>query len=92
MDLKAKPSLQKTDVVKLLQSNRMDVVFRKTDGTMRKMHCTLMEDYLPEKSEETRSHTPNDEVVSVWDLEKQDWRAFRLDAVSEIRSVNINGN
>jgi len=69
------------------------VVFRKTDGTMREMYCTLMEDYIPKQSEPTVRHVPraeNDEVLAVWDLDNLGWRSFRLDSINTIEYIGVN--
>ncbi len=62
------------------------VVFTKSDGTERTMLCTknpqiISERYIvPEKKTgRERKDTPG--VVAVFDLEKNEWRSFRLDAV-----------
>lgn len=44
--------------------------YKKTDGTSRRMRCTL-KDKVPEASIYNRS-----EVMVVWDLEHNNWRSF----------------
>ena len=77
------------DIVSRLQRETLEVTFEKVDGTMRTMKCTLIPNYLPE---EYRGKAPMlTEVaptsISVWDTEASSWRAFRLDSVRRIRSV-----
>lgn len=64
----------------------VNVTFTKADGTERTMRCTknpniIAESYTaPEKkTDRTRGETPG--VVAVFDLEKNDWRSFRIDSV-----------
>ena len=57
------------------------VTFKKANGEVRIMACTLASYLLPETYQE-REPTP--EVVVVFDLEKNGWRSFRKDTVIQI--------
>lgn len=57
------------------------VKFEKADGTIREMRCTLKEEFLPPKKDEYSPRKENDTVLAVWDLEKNAWRSFNLDAI-----------
>ncbi len=66
------------------------VSFEKKDGTIRELRCTLNSKYLPEviveETEEVKkTRKKNDNVLSVWDLENEGWRSFRIDSVKYIR-------
>lgn len=66
-----------------LRSCKCKVTFTKQDGTVRDMLCTLMEDYIiPQEKKTERVKTPSENTLSVWDLEKNAWRSFRIDSVS----------
>lgn len=70
-----------------LKDWQMTITFEKKDGSTRNLKCTLNEAFLPvmdkEKSEgNVRKENPN--TLSVWDLENQGWRSFRLDSVQEV--------
>jgi len=61
------------------------------NGEERKMVCTLVEQFLPDKYSNTDNPTDfdedygsNEESTLVWDLEKHDWRAFKYDSITEI--------
>lgn len=60
------------------------VVFTKKDGTIREMICTLdarllaENDALPEKNDGRKK---SGEVIRAYDLEKKDWRSFRIDSI-----------
>jgi hypothetical protein len=59
-----------------------NVTFTKADGTTRQMLCTLREEFLPEVNpDNASSRKENDDVVNVWDVEKDGWRSFRIDSV-----------
>jgi hypothetical protein len=62
------------------------VTFEKKDGSLRKMRCTLKD--VPQYERKIESETPrkkNDEVMSVFDLDKSEWRSFRIDSIKEIK-------
>lgn len=71
--------------IALNEGATVTVVFTKADGTERTMICTRNPDLIartytaPEKKTD-RVRGPS-EALSVFDLEKNDWRSFRLDSV-----------
>ena len=71
-------------LVKSLQKNIMSVVFTKVNGEERKMLCTLSEHILPETFGESK-RKENLEVLSVWDIDNDGWRSFRLDSIKDLR-------
>ena len=67
-----------------LMSGIIEVSFTKKDGTDRTMKCTLNSQYLPEQKDleqEIDKRNKSDEVIAVWDIEKEGWRSFRWDSV-----------
>lgn len=60
------------------------VTFTKKDGTLREMRCTLQEAFIPQKTTES-TRKQNDEVLAVWDVDKDAWRSFRLDSVTDVK-------
>ena len=67
-----------------LRNGICEMTFTKKDGTLRSMKCTLAEWLVPQV--ETKNPTPrviaeNDNLVKVYDLEKQGWRSFNIDSV-----------
>jgi hypothetical protein len=78
----------KEDLIKLLKEKVVTIKFKKKDDSIRKMICTLSEDYLPQLEEvtesgEKRTKKENPNTLPVWDLEKLAWRSFRVDSVVE---------
>ena len=76
----------KADLKKLLHEHIVSVLFTKKDGTQRAMLCTLNPDLLPvvdkqEGDEVKKERKESIESLRVWDLEKKDWRAFRIDSI-----------
>jgi hypothetical protein len=83
--------ITKDEMIKLLKEKVVTVKFRKKDDSVRKMICTLSEDYLPEpeevvESQEKKKKKENPNTIPVWDLEKLGWRSFRVDSVVEYES------
>jgi hypothetical protein len=81
----------KEKLMHLLKKGVVTVKFRKKDESIRKMVCTLSEDYLPEPEEviegkEKKIKKENPNTLPVWDLEKLAWRSFRIDSVVEYES------
>lgn len=70
----------------VMRTEIVNLTFRKTDGTLRNMKCTLLPKFLPEA---TASDKPkrkvSEDTLAVFDLEKNEWRSFRYDSVTEIK-------
>jgi hypothetical protein len=72
------------------------VDFIKTDGTPRTMHCTLNSETNPMLAEDRRiaaekERKPRAEnlgILSVWDIQKNGWRSFRIDSVTGYKTIN----
>jgi len=49
------------------------------------MKCTLQESYIsPYEKKTDREKVASDSNISVWDIENQGWRSFRVDSVISI--------
>lgn len=59
------------------------VTFTKADGTERVLQCTLNPEYIP-VSESKNTRKSSDEVMVVYDIEKDAWRSFRKDSVIKV--------
>lgn len=72
----------------LLETLRKEIItlkFTKSDGSERVMKCTLRDDYTVKEEKKTdRVKKPNDNVISVWDVEWNGWRSFKYDALLEV--------
>lgn len=86
--------LNKAELKESLSKSFASITFTKTDGTIREMTCTLISDHIPKINiNETVRHVPrqeNDEVLAVWDVDKQAWRSFRLDSVTKITYIGVD--
>ena len=63
----------------------MRVTFTKVNGEERVMDCTLQEYMLPETVESNRKQ--NEAVLPVFDINKGEWRSFRMDSITKIEAV-----
>ena len=68
-----------------LQKRVCRVVFKKVNGEERDMVCTLREDAIPASSSdnntEPKTNGYSDTAIRVIDVNKGEWRAFRVDSV-----------
>jgi len=78
-----------------LQSEILEVTFTKVNGDKRVMNCTLMEEILPSNpTEEVKKDTKkkvNETILSVWDVDANGWRSFRMDTVTQVRQIVLQG-
>ena len=75
-----------------LKSNICKIKFTKTNGEVRDMICTLKEDVvIPHEKKTDRVKEVNEDVLAVWDCEKNAWRSFRFDSIIE-HSVHNGAN
>ena len=71
-------------LIEALTKHECTVTFTKVNGETRVMPCTLKEDVIP-KQEPKGTKKLNEAVVSVWCLDKKEWRSFRLDNVVDLQ-------
>ena len=83
--------IDKFELKEQLKNGVVTVTFEKKDGTERTMRATLSDNYVPQVLQEYDEHEPvpakkklNDNVQSVWDIDENGWRSFRLDSVKDI--------
>lgn len=83
--------MNSNEIVSMLEESICLVEFTKVNGENRVMKCTLMSDKIPVKPihpSETRYPQMKDKVISVWDVEKDGWRSFRVDLFKSIEKVD----
>jgi len=77
--------MKRAELIEKLQNGKVVVTFTKKDGTERVMKCTLHDSLIGIPLTEGGSvRKPNDDVLAVWDLEKNGWRSFRLDSIKNV--------
>lgn len=80
----------KDDIRFFLTENIAQITFTKVDGDTRIMRCTLdpskiAEDKRPIGGAQVKQDNVN--VLRVFDLDKNDWRSFRVNSVTDIQVV-----
>lgn len=76
-------------LIDMLRNNIVTVTFTKVNGDERVMTCTLLSEHIPNAPttngevvvKETKSDT-----VSVWDINANGWRSFR---VANVKSISM---
>jgi hypothetical protein len=69
-------NMNKDELIENLKSGELTISFTKKDGTQRVMHCTLDPEIVPQT---TGNSVRPDNIVTVWDTEKQGWRSINLE-------------
>lgn len=88
---------KKAEYQSALREGTCIVEFTKVDGTKRVMKCTLDQSAIPEdkmpkpvvlkEGEVAKEPKPeNPGIVRVFDLEKQEWRTFKLETVISFKA------
>ena len=83
--------LTRNELIEALKAHKCIVKFTKVNGEVREMPCTLREDIvpkrpiIPEARQSERIIKENEKTLSVWCLDKNEWRSFRIDNVLELR-------
>lgn len=79
----------KENIAAMLRDSVVTVTFTKVDGSERVMKCTLMSEYVPANSNSASNQvllqeSGNDNNISVWDVEANAWRSFRINSVKSV--------
>lgn len=77
----------KENLIDMLRNNVVTVTFTKVNGEERTMKCTLMAEYVPNapsNNGQVLIQESESKAVSVWDMEANGWRSFRVDSVKSI--------
>lgn len=75
--------LNKNEMIHQLKHDTITIVFTKKDGSKRVMQATLQQDLIqsPTYSSETARSNTNTNLLTVWDTEKDGWRAINIDTI-----------
>ena len=74
------------NLTELLSNSIVTVTFTKANGEERVMRCTLLGEYVPNAATNGRVLLTENtgSSISVWDVEANGWRAFRVDSVKNV--------
>jgi len=90
MHMTTTPEERKLELTALLKAGKLQVSFTKLNGEKREMVCTLNEELLPQSTDTIVTAKPrvsNPNTIAVYDLDKHDWRSFRIDSLIETKIV-----
>jgi len=71
--------MNRDTLIKNLQKKTMRITFTKVNGEERVMDCSLQEHIIPPTDAKNRKE--NEEVLPVFDINKGEWRSFRIDSI-----------
>lgn len=89
IDLLGENSAERNQWLRSVLSNgTYDVTFTKVNGEIRTMPCTLDARKLPKLDEaKVSGKKKNDDTLSVWCVDKQEWRSFKVMNVTEVNEL-----
>lgn len=67
------------------------VEFVKQNGEHRRMECTLLKDFMPERVATGDVRERPAHLMSVWDTEKNAFRSINLDTVKAVNGNKVDG-
>lgn len=75
-------NLIREQLYELLHTGECIIEFTKVNGEVRTMHCTLKTEMIPSvpvvEGKIVKEKKLNPDVMSVWCLDKKEWRSFRI--------------
>jgi hypothetical protein len=91
-------TITRTQLSDLLHSGECIVEFTKVNGEVRSMPCTLKPELIPPapapkvlaEGEVPKVKKENPDVMSVWCLDKKEWRSFRIANVISAKEKDAN--
>jgi Protein of unknown function (DUF2693). len=82
--------MKRDTLIKNLQMKAMRITFTKVNGEERIMDCSLQEHLVPPTNPDNRKE--NEEVLPVFDINKGEWRSFRMDSITKIEVLQYQDN
>lgn len=80
-------TFDKSDIIEALK-NVCAIKFIKSDGTERDMICTQNLEKIDIVYESKTNHkTKNDDIITVWDMEKNNFRCFNIQSLVMIEEL-----
>lgn len=87
--------LTKTELKEMFLEGEVNIQFIKKNGELRNLRGTLNPQFLPikELSAEIDLYEDtlimNDDLLSVWDLDKKEYRTFKISSMKNINGVKV---
>ena len=80
IEFKTMTADERNHLLRSMLKQDCEITFTKVDGSERVMPCTLRDDAMPARAvtehHQTRVYKP--ELLTVWCLDKAEWRAFKV--------------
>ena len=76
---------RKDAIARRARTGKVLVEFTKSDGSTRQLIGTLNKRVVPKTD---RSRATSEEVLVMFDLEKSQWRSFRIDSVTAYKRID----
>lgn len=73
-------------LVDAMRRGEVNIKFTKLNGDVRYLRGTTNLNYVPEEDQPRffrQTHSPDDDVMTIYDLDKQDWRSFHFSSLIE---------
>jgi hypothetical protein len=83
-------NLNREEVETTLKHGKFYVNFTKVNGDPRTMLCTLSQKFMPKSEFLINRKSPqkvNTETLSVWELESDSWKSFRINTIKSITQL-----
>jgi len=71
----------------LLARGTYDITFTKVNGESRTMPCTLQKHKLPPAPVKESTREVKVDTISVWCIDKQEWRSFKVMNVTDVTAL-----
>lgn len=88
-EMKVKPTRER--IIKDMRKGIVEFSFTKTDGELREMRATLVNQVIPsDKIPETDYNSvakSNPEVIRCFDVDIKDWRSFKISTLNSYEGV-----
>lgn len=86
------PIIDREELERKLKTSIMEVTFNKINGDKRIMTCTLNKTHLPPAKKDDpitqeKVRKVNEEVMSVWDVNAEGFRSFRMANIIEVKRL-----
>jgi len=79
----------RADLLNKLYNNLCLVTFMKKGGDIRTMLCTKSSDFVPVYEKKTdRIKEDNRSIISAFDLNKSEYRSFRIENIIDLKIIN----
>jgi hypothetical protein len=76
---------RQVELLRLLQTDKIEVSFVKINNEKRVMNATLNLDMIPKESHPKGEKKSPSHIINVWDLDKQAWRSFSYHKLKKVK-------